>query len=972
MPRDDLYSLSEVLEREFYEVGLGDPAALIGIPSARSPDGSFIPDNEPARLRWLYRALSERRLAALCLSGGGIRSAAFSLGVVQGLANFGLLKNFDYLSTVSGGGYIGSWLSNWLHRNRQSGKGSETVLSELCMKRKNADEEPLPIRHLRQYSSYLTPKVGVFSADTWAAFAIVLRNMLLNWLILVPALCLPVFLVKIVAATAHTAMLGPPANLVALVGWISLLLIVLSVGYTQHRLYSVRAAKRSSEEPWNFLLWSLLSAVIAGAAMTWVTNTSAERDPITLVDVLFERHDGLVTEMLVLGASAYGITAVLVRGWAGAASPPDAPARKLETLFLDIAAWTIAGLVWGALVWLGMWLYSRAGLYRQDLVVMLGMPWLIVAMRLGQVVYIALRSYSPSGDFEREWLARAAGWHLVTSLSWTVLSTTVFVGSLLYQYEASLSSLVTVGALSGFVTRFLGKSSATPGGGATSAGRKGLVANIILAIAGPLFAAILLILLSVSFDALVCGRPFTEADIFVGGSFATEQWWKTLLVLGVLVATLFVSDYFINVNRFSLHAIYRNRLIRAFLGASPRQPPRKPDGFTGFDQNDNVAVARTWPGRGDDPDDWRPLHVINMALNLASTRNLAWQQRKATSFTVSPLFSGSAGAGFGYRKTALYGNPGDGISLGTAMAISGAAVSPNMGYHTSPSIAFLLTLFNVRLGWWLGNPGPAGAEGPWWQRQLLSQLHINAGPAFWRRLLRRLRPWLARRRQPFSLDAPRLSIRPLFAELFGLTDEGSRYVYLSDGGHFEDLGLYEMVRRRCKWIVVVDGDHDPDRNFGDLGNAVRKIWIDLGVQIDFSDAALLQAGKDAKPGEVPYYALGEVTYVSDDPLPDRGKAPKGHILYIKPFVRDDEAAADVIAYKRAHPDFPHQSTEDQWFDEPQLEAYRALGHLIIHRIVDAAAQLPGGRPPPLGQLLDQLRVIDPTLLRPKAGAISLG
>jgi hypothetical protein len=134
----------------------------------------------------------------------------------------------------------------------------------------------------------------------------------------------------------------------------------------------------------------------------------------------------------------------------------------------------------------------------------------------------------------------------------------------------------------------------------------------------------------------------------------------------------------------------------------------------------------------------------------------------------------------------------------------------------------------------------------------------------------------------------------------------------------------------------------------------------------------LQAEKDEKPGEIPYYAIGEVTYISDDPLPRSSKAPKGHILYIKPFVRGDEVAADVIAYKRTHPDFPHQVTEDQWFDEPQLEAYRALGNLIMHRITDAAAQLPEGRPAELGQLLDQLREIDPTTLRPRAEAIALG
>ena len=99
---------------------------------------------------------------------------------------------------------------------------------------------------------------------------------------------------------------------------------------------------------------------------------------------------------------------------------------------------------------------------------------------------------------------------------------------------------------------------------------------------------------------------------------------------------------------------------------------------------------------------YKPLHVVNMALNLVAGENLAWQQRKAESFTSSPLHSGcyciddpeQGGRGC-YRRSKEYG---DGISIGTAVAISGAAVSPNMGYHSSAAITFLLTLFNARMG----------------------------------------------------------------------------------------------------------------------------------------------------------------------------------------------------------------------------------------------------------------------------------
>ena len=154
----------------------------------------------------------------------------------------------------------------------------------------------------------------------------------------------------------------------------------------------------------------------------------------------------------------------------------------------------------------------------------------------------------------------------------------------------------------------------------------------------------------------------------------------------------------------------------------------------------------------------QPLHVVNICLNLTTGDELAWQERKGGSFTVTPLTSGSYP--LGYRDTRDYGD----ISVGTAVTISGAAASPNMGYHSSPALAFLMTLFNVRLGWWLGNPGLAGND-------------------------------TYRRRNPRS------SILPFVYEATGNSNDKYQYVYLSDGGHFENLALYEMLLRRCHRLV---------------------------------------------------------------------------------------------------------------------------------------------------------------------------
>ena len=122
-----------------------------------------------------------------------------------------------------------------------------------------------------------------------------------------------------------------------------------------------------------------------------------------------------------------------------------------------------------------------------------------------------------------------------------------------------------------------------------------------------------------------------------------------------------------------------------------------------LEQLTRVLVRSSYP-----PPPYKLLHVVCMALNLVGGDKLAWQHRKAETFTASPLHSGSFYVG--YRRSRDYGGR-QGISLGTAVAVSGAAASSNMGYFSpSPVVTFVLTLFNARLGWWLGNPGVAGSD----------------------------------------------------------------------------------------------------------------------------------------------------------------------------------------------------------------------------------------------------------------------
>ncbi len=885
---------------------------------------------EQARRRFLYKLGHRLDFSALCLSGGGIRSAAVSLGVIQALADRNLLDKFNYMSTVSGGGYIGSWLSAWLKLD-----GSANVLSQLKEKRNNADREPRTIGHLREYSNYLTPRLGIFSADTWAAVAIVLRNILVNWLILLPAIALLVVAVKLIALGLSVPALSEASEPSSAALWIARSCIIagiLALGYKLGRLYLPADSETSAADTEGdqatvtgaqplFLWLSLLPAVIGGFCFVWL-SWHRMAPPIALRALLpASWAPGSFPAMAVFSLVVY-LFATLLGGfyaWLFGPTNPGA-SRRYGIRPRDLVAWIAGVLAFAALISIAS---GTIGNRHDALAVIFGMPWFLLATMLAHTVYLLLNSSSRKGDVQREWLGRASGWHFIAGLTWIILSLIVFLGPWFYYHNVltflhvdSGKWLAGLTTASGLVTALLGGSGATSATG-TATGRKGIAANIALAVAGPLFAVLLLILLSIVLDWPVTGLDNQCFPWDGAWGCVTWDWWRPA---ALCVALLVAANWFANINAFSLHAVYRNRLIRCFLGGARATSHRHPDGFTDFDWDDDLRVASLWQPPPP-ADEWRPFHVINMTLNVAETNNLSWQQRKAMPFSVTPLCSGNPD--LGYRATAYYGDvPGPnhttGISLGTAMAISGAAVSSNMGYHSSMSLSFLLTFFNVRLGVWLGNP-----RGKW-----------------------------------FTEAGPRFAAKLLLSELFGLTTDKKPFVYLSDGGHFENLALYEMIRRRCRHIIVVDGDQDPDRGFDDLGNAVRKIWIDLGVEITFDKSALLAAEKDAKLSGLPYFAVGRIRYVSDPGVGNPQAAPEGKLLYLKPVVRGDEPAADVIAYRRANPTFPAQSTTDQWFDESQFEAYRRLGYLMMDRIIRVAPFPYNIDAPQLGQLLEAAEKIN--------------
>ena len=930
----------------------------------------------------------------------------------------------------------------------------------LVARPRSPDIEPSQINWLRSYSNYLTPKIGVMSADAWSAFSTYICNLLLNWSIILPLFCCAVIAVKLVAVlldaimvaenwfppAAHENLLGYPwfqseskdcpihwQPFVLFCGVPGIALFILALSFLSQNCIlradlpaSSASATQASPSPsqpsptqktfiLRALLPSLLSAILLaqllgsdpvgklveklgsrgcdpvttdGVSVTSVQGLAKDagievNDKIVQFDGKEVASQGDLLDFLKTHTGDEDATIVVKRGkqkieikttlnlserrrperagqaqqlyFDGLGLKVDTPGQlvsryELSTILaaggvmgalvytiayfigwifgrrkMDLTgffAWTVSGSIYGGLLGFGLYFFATLPGGEQSeamfidspaLPLTIGAPLILCSLVVSLYTFLGLSCYRPQSDADREWLGRAGGWMLAAAIGWFLISLLTFGAFLLWRrYGPALEglingSIIPVSGISGLVTALLskGKLTRTPTDGTQSMGARS--AEIALAVAAPLFIAGLIFLLSVGIDKLLLGKLLFQDFSMMSGAGGHGQNFQTVwteflspLLLGLVAFAVLglCTSYFININRFSLHAFYRNRLIRAFLGASS---DRKPDLFTGFDPLDNPRMYALWSDKRDNG--WRPFHIINLTLNIVSGNRLSWQERKAAPFTVSPLHCGTgitggqgvASADSGaYRLSAEYGA---GISLGTAMAISGAAVSPNMGYHSSPAVTFLMSMLNVRLGWWLGNP------------------------AF-------------ERGRPYETDGPTWSLVPLLQEALGLTTDERKYIYLSDGGHFENLGLFEMIRRRCRFILAIDLGCDADFSFEDLANAVRKISVDLGVTIKFCDLERLQKrADDGMPGRGhAYHAVGEIDYRKAD-----GAAENGIIIYIKPSYHGS-GDAGIKGYATANPDFPHESTLDQWFSEFQFESYRSLGFEIMDSVLNRAMQ----------------------------------
>ncbi len=936
-----------------FDQGSARPIAEAPNPSVprETPFPVRLPSLENDNPAWAetIRAAHESNFVGLAFSGGGIRSATFNLGILQALADLKLLCRIDYLSTVSGGGYIGSWMAAWTQRLGSFAKLQENISTHRVHLKE--DREQTPLRFLRVFSNYLTPKLGFFSGDTWAMIAIYLRNLLLNQSIVIALLASLLLVPRVVNQGIEWFLRSPYIGIeLLIIGvfmlFIAFVFILINMGYLGAR-QTTPAAPRLTEQKLTLLLVSAPLFATALVAALWLLNKPNLPFESTL-STLSTQNLSSIWQAVLCGALAYSAIwgsarlVDLLRPKQALDGPPP-PSYPFEWVF-ETGASLCAGALAGGLLAL---LYPTPLFQHRNEALTFGVPLIVTIFLLAGVLHIGLMGLV-FHDWKREWWGRLGGWLLLFAILWLAL----FALALFFPHFIKTNAFVqkTWGEIAAkYLTPawILSTAGTVLGGNSTASGKPGSTNWLDTAIKVGPYVFVVGLLGWISF----------VIEYFL----KTPGKWDWALLICAVVAL--IMAWRVDINQFSMHMFYRNRLVGCFLGAS--HTDRVPNRFTGFDPLDDLALIKLRSDAAKPYDG--PYPVINSSLNLVKGKDLAWQERKAESFIMTPHYCGydvwleeqdspmlkcdgpsgesktpgpapanAANAPlqpaavpqpqamaanvtppeplpqfeaeikaaydktmnkldrFGYCRTEDYAFPinegFDGPRLGLAMAISGAAVSPNMGFYSSTPVAFLMTIFNVRLGQWLGNP---------------------------------------RHRTASRRATPRLGLWCLINELLGGTNDQSAYVYLSDGGHFENMGLYELVKRRCGLIIVCDAEQDEAYKFCGLGNAIRKCRTDLGVDIDLDTSKI--SPKDENTPSEQHCAIGKIHYENADQA-----ARTGTIVYFKASLTGDESS-DVRNYKKEHATFPHESTADQWFTESQFESYRELGY---HQVVSSIKGIP--------------------------------
>jgi predicted acylesterase/phospholipase RssA len=808
-------------------------------------------------------------VVALALSGGGIRSASFSLGVVQAFNEHRVFNSFDYLSTVSGGGYLGASISATMNKT-----GGEFVFGESTQTQTSDVKDTDSVAHLRNYSNYLIPRGG---RDLITAAAIIFRGLVANAALILPFVLFAAALI-ILNNPKRGNLLEPdifgfkliwlPVNNFGVTLLFFLITLVLFLLWAVIRSFLKKQSEFGSWPP------TFGAACVVLIALTCFI----ELQPYVLDGMfsLLERSEGAGVGDTLLASFVHNLAAIATpvaaavtffRQQIGTLLKSVTSASSITTKALALvgeAAIWIAGAAVPLLIWIGFLYLCFWGIrYEAKSVEQQKQP---------VAVHGTIQITGPGLKLEGSLDCRQA------------------------PKDSRCADILPE------PSKKIGPCDHTP------MWLRG-TANLLKAAADP------------------------EMKCPVEGSI------PALYVISGII--LFFVSFLLTPNANSLHRLYRDRLSKAFLfdptytkvakaahdaggkayatvTGTSKDKDKDKDKEAYAKAKADQAAAKAKVAASDDTDQGRdfvpldtmeiselvedgvfgPYHLINAALNIQGSDFANRRGRNADFFLFSPAFVGSVATGYCDTKEM---QAETNLDLATAMAVSGAAFSSNMGANSIRALTATLAILNIRTGYWLKNP---------------RAITNKADPSRHARL--KSTRWY------------------LWRELTGQLRENGAEVYLTDGGHIENLGIYELLRRRCKVIVAVDAEADPAMRFPSFVTLQRYARIDLGIRIwmpwdQIRSDTIAAMGADGSAPAVdppqdrsgPHAAIGKIEY--------DGKH-EGWLLYIKSSLTGDENDS-VRDYARRYSSFPHETTGDQFFSEEQFEAYRALGFHIAARLL---------------------------------------
>jgi hypothetical protein len=809
-------------------------------------------------------------------SGGGFRSASFCLGALQALDRYDLIPRIDYLSTVSGGGYAGASMVAAMSR------GDGTFPFAVAQGEDSDVRDNEPVSHIRDNSRYLAPR-GI--RDLLLSAAIVLRGLMVNLLlvlsVVLPLAALTILINPTVDHLGHDVLYDVVRYYVPPIGWkeanfispggflLDPFLLTKTLGIALLLYLLAWGLRRSYVERYDATTAQRISEPRSRWALVGaiVIVLLAIFVVIEVQSMIFATIiDALTPRDKSVTASDAGGGALTIGGILATIATATAVFQKRLVSWIQKALNnpTIGGIIRSAIAKLA--LYAAA----------MAVPALIYLLYLVIVVPgIATTNgeYPLAPAFLSDETYRTAAW------LYRVLGVCLLVWLAAALAHAGKQLLVSI---------------------RETRSRRPLRVSLVT-------LALLLLICAFALFANVTRPP------------VSPQWYvlNTYLAAASLVA--FLSFNFTE-NANALHRLYRDRLNAAFRLGKGRSGRRSLPLHELGDKAPYLLVNGTLNVRrssrrprsngiatngmgaaGNQPGDKAAEGSSPSASAEADTLpnpDPAKRGRNAEFFLFSKGFIGSDATG--YASAALMAEEDRQIDLATAVAISGAAVSSSMGRVGIGFLGPTLALLNLRLGYWLRNPRYA--------EESLEQSSISgtsSAKVNWYDLFR------------FYLAA----------EAFGLLGSDSSRIYVTDGGHIDNIGLYQLLKRKCQLIIVIDGEADPAMNFGALVDVQRFARIDLGVRITLDwepmRAAMLQRSADRmkrapKDDDIhrQHFAVGKILY-------DQAGS-EGILVYVKALVTGDEADY-ILDYERRYPLFPHESTGDQFFSEEQMEAYRALG-----------------------------------------------